>query len=72
MFLFVADNVDDLCPSADMTSGTGDVQLVNSYLSVDGVENALPLCGMQYMVPVKATLYQGMLAASQQEGSNFM
>ncbi|XP_071803647.1 uncharacterized protein [Asterias amurensis] len=68
----LADNVDNLCPSADMTSGMGDVQLVNSYLSVDGVENVLQLCGMQYMVPVKATLYQGMLAASQQQGSNFM
>ncbi len=68
----LADQAEDLCPSADMTSGMEDVQLVNSYLSVDGVSNVAPLCGMQYRVPVNATLYQGMLAASQQQGSNFM
>ena len=70
--IVVAHNIDYFCPSADMTSGKEDVQLVTSHLSVHGVENVLPMCGMQYMVPVKATLYQGMLAASQQEGSNFM
>ena len=62
----------DICSSAEMTSGPGiDNQLVNSYLSVGGIVNATPLCGMQYSVPVNATVYQGMLAANQQHGSNF-
>ncbi|XP_022079965.1 uncharacterized protein LOC110973430 [Acanthaster planci] len=60
----------DPCPAADMTSGPPiNATLVTSYQSVDGP--GMALCGMEYWVPDNATVYQGMLAAQQQHGSQF-
>ncbi|XP_038044958.1 uncharacterized protein LOC119719559 [Patiria miniata] len=61
---------DALCPSTEMTSGPPIADtLVTSHLTVDG--SGIELCSMEYRVPAKATMYQGMLAASQQHGNSF-
>ncbi|XP_071506166.1 uncharacterized protein [Diadema antillarum] len=47
------------------------IPIITSFISADGQGNGSTFCRLQYGVPENATLWQGMLAASQQHGMNF-
>ncbi|XP_063966333.1 uncharacterized protein LOC129277499 [Lytechinus pictus] len=49
----------------------GEVAQITNFISVDNSVNESTICMMQYQVPDGANLWQGMLAANQQQGDNF-
>ncbi|XP_030853740.1 uncharacterized protein LOC752620 isoform X2 [Strongylocentrotus purpuratus] len=49
----------------------GEVPKITNFISADNSFNGTTICMMQYEVPQGANLWQGMMAASQQQGDNF-